>query len=118
MSSPDARDRLLRFLDEHAFDPVLRCSLAHADRREALEDAQACVERLKRQYHARWSAEAIRAQFLHDVHDDVVEKANRELERLGLPTLPRLTRDFLRLSDDLGVGDDAAVWAAGFGGHL
>jgi hypothetical protein len=105
MSCPDARDRLLRFLDEHAFDPVLRAPRARADRREALEDAQACIERIKRRYHEQpQSAEELRAQFLHDVASRVAEKANRELERLGLPTMPRLRRDFLRLSDELGVG--------------
>jgi hypothetical protein len=101
MSPNEARTRLLQFLDERAFAPVLRASREQVDRREALEDAQARADRLKRRYERYASAEEIHAQFLRDVHTPV--KCDRELDRLGLPTLPRLRRAFLRLIEELGV---------------
>lgn len=104
MTPNEVRRYLLQFLDEHFFNPVLTAPLDRADRREELEDAQACSERLRRRYHERCStAEELRLQFIADVAASS-PRVCRELDRLGLPTLPGLRGPFLQLCDTFGVG--------------
>lgn len=98
-----ARRKLLQFLDEHAFNPVLRMPIEWADRREEFEDARLRTERLQRRYHERCAtAASIRGLFLLDLNDGSA-RSDRELHRLGLPTLASLRVAFLELCDALGV---------------
>ncbi len=112
MDAVEVRQLLLQFLDEHAFNPVLTAPVDRADRREPFEDAQLRSERLRRRYHERCrTPEDIRRQFILDVYD-TSSKLDRELDRLGLPTLPALQVAFLALCDALGVGaeEQPAAW--------
>jgi hypothetical protein len=104
MPNDRMRRWLLDFLDEHVFNPILTTSPGRVDRREALEDAQARADWLRRRYYERCpTAAAVRAQFLTDV-GETSNRLDRELDRLGLPTLPGARAQFLALCDQLGVG--------------
>jgi hypothetical protein len=102
--APDARSELLAFLDEHAFAPVLNTPPDRVDRREEFEDAQCHTDRARRRFHACKSAAAIYDSFFAELHDDTAPWVDRELDRLGLPTLRRLQRAFGALCARLGVG--------------
>ncbi len=104
MSQDAARQRLLQFLDEHVFDPVLRFPPDRVDRREEFEDAQARIERTRQSCHACRSADELRSLCLEALESPSSCKADRELDRVGLPTLSRLNGRFLALCDELGVG--------------
>lgn len=99
----EARAQLLAFLDEHAFGPVLKTSPDRVDRREEFEDAQCHTERTRRRFHACPSAAAICERFIAEVHGSSARRVDRELDRLGLPTLGRLQRAFEELCARLGV---------------
>ena len=111
MSQDAARQRLLEFLDEHLFDPVLRMSPDRADRREEFEDAQARTARIKARCHDCGSAQELRRWCLEALASSDGSKVDRELDRLGLPTLGRLARHFLALCDELDVGADEPMLA-------
>lgn len=104
MSQDAERRRMLQFLDEHIFDPVLRTSPDRVDRREAFEDAQVRTERLKARCHACASAGELRRLCIELTAATDGKKAERELDRLGLPTFARLAKPFLTLCEQLGVG--------------
>ena len=107
MANESLRRWLLEFLDEHAFNPVLAASPDRVDRREGLEDAQTRAHWLRRRYHEVCpTAAAVLTQFLRDV-DESSARLDRELDRLGLPTLPAVRAQFLALCTRLGVGDGA-----------
>ena len=100
----DARAELLSFLDEHAFAPVLNTPPDRVDRREEFEDAQCHIERARRGFHACKSAADIHDRFSTELQDDTAPWVDRELDRLGLPTLRSLQRAFDDLCARLGVG--------------
>ena len=112
MAHDAERQRLLDFLDEHIFDPVLRMSPDRADRREAFEDAQARTARIKAWCHACRSAEELRRFCFEVAASRDGSKAERELDRLGLPTFSRLAAHFRALCEQLGVGAREAARAA------
>lgn len=99
----DARAELLAFLDEHAFAPVLQTPPDRVDRREAFEDAQCHTDRARRRFHACQTAAAIVDRFVVELSGDAAGRVDRELDRLGLPTLRRLRRAFDALCERLGV---------------
>ena len=103
MSHVAARQRLLQFLDEHVFDPVLRVSPDRVDRREEFEDAQARAARMKARCHACQTAAELRCWCSAVITSSDGWKVDRELDRLGLPTLGALGRHFLALCDELDV---------------
>lgn len=99
----DVRTELLAFLDEHAFDPVLRTAADRVDRREEFEDAQCYTERARRRFHACASGAAIYDCYVTELHDGTARRIDRELDRLGLPTLRRLQQAFEILCARLGI---------------
>lgn len=101
MPEDGARQRLLQFLDEHIFDPVLRVSPDRVDRREAFEDAQTRTERLKRRCHACRDVEELSRLCLELMRSPDGRNADRELDRLGLPTLTRLSARFGAICEQL-----------------
>jgi hypothetical protein len=111
MTGLERRQRLLDFFDTHVFRPILQASLDRVDRREAIEDAQCRTERRRSQYQACATAEELYAQFFADV-DSSSEKLDRELDRVGLPTLAILRGQFLALCHELGLGTSERPAAA------
>lgn len=107
MTARDARERLVRFLDRRAFEPVLRASpedyASEADRR-LLEDVKSrTVAEQKRYRQGYRTAEDVRTNFMRDLSSEPAKKVHAELRRLKLPALPDLEDDFLDLCDELGV---------------
>jgi hypothetical protein len=103
----NAREKLIQFLDERAFDPILR---ARPDRysgsdRDMLTHVKGATERTKQRYHHDYTdAEEVRDRFRDDLSSSAAQRVQRELERLGLPTLHEIEGDFEDLCRDLGVG--------------
>jgi hypothetical protein len=107
MAARDAREKLVRFLDRRAFEPVLRASpddyASEADRK-ALEDVkERTVAEQKRYRQTYRTAEEVRTNFVRDLSSEPAKKVHAELRRLNLPALPDLEDEFLDLCDDLGV---------------
>jgi hypothetical protein len=107
MATRDARDKLVRFLDRRAFDPVLRASpdaYASAADRRLLEDVQKRTVTEQRRYRQSYrTADEVRENFMRDLSSAPAKKVHAELRRLKLPALPDLEDDFLDLCDELGV---------------
>lgn len=102
----DARDRLIDFLDERAFDPVLEARPSGLDEpeRRMLDDVKSRVRGEKARYHDLFgTASEVRTHFLRDAREQSEGVVGRELSRLRLPRLAELKDEFLRLCDDLGV---------------
>ena len=103
----NARERLVRFLDEQAFDPILRTSPDRysGNDRDKLEHVKGATERTKERYHHDYtSAEEVRDRFRDDLSSSAAQQVQRELEQLGLPTLHDVEGEFEDLCRDLGVG--------------
>lgn len=101
-----AREKLVRFLDQEAFDPILRASPDRysAGDQSKLEYVQSATERTRQRYHDEYaSAEEVRDRFRGDLSSSAAQQVQRELEELGLPTLRDLRDEFEHLCRDLGV---------------
>jgi hypothetical protein len=103
----NARAKLVQFLDQKAFDPILR---ANPDRysgtdKDKLEHIKGATERTQQRYHHDYtSAEEVCARFREDLSSSSAQRVQRELEQLGLPTLHDIEDEFDALCRDLGVG--------------
>jgi hypothetical protein len=103
----NAREKLLRFLDQRAFDPILRASPDRysGNDKDKLEHVKDATERTKQRYHQDYtSAEEVCARFREDLSSSSAQRVQRELEELGLPTLHDIKDEFEALCRDLGVG--------------
>jgi hypothetical protein len=102
----DKREELLKFIDKNAFDRILKASpigLSEKDK-ERLEDIQRKTQNEKEQFHKEYkTAEEVKKNYLSDVHSKAAAKVNKELEQLGLPTLPQFKDEFMELCKKLEV---------------
>jgi hypothetical protein len=103
----DKREKLLDFLDQKAFDPVLRASPSAyrtEHERKMLEDVRQSTESEKRRFHDDYrSARDVRDNFMSDLHSQTGKRISQELDQLNLPSLPKLREEFLDLCNQLGV---------------
>jgi hypothetical protein len=103
----NAREKLVRFLDQKAFDPILRASpdrFSESDR-DKLEHVKGATERTKQRYHDDYTnAEEVRDRFRDDLSSSAAQQVQRELEQLGLPTLHDVEGEFEDLCQHVGVG--------------
>lgn len=93
---------LLKFLDHHVFDPILKASAEgynDADRRK-LKDVQDRTRSEKERFHHYGSAQDILDNYKSDLHSSTAKRVNSELEKLKLPTLPSVKQEFLQLAGD------------------
>jgi hypothetical protein len=102
----NAKDKLVRFLERRAFDPVLK---AKPDRysesqQRKLEDVQRRTETEKDRFEHYGSARDVVINFKRDLDSEPAQKVHRDLEDLGLPTINDLKDEFLKLADELHVG--------------
>jgi hypothetical protein len=105
MASRDAKEKLVRFLEQRAFEPVL-----HADpesyngrERDRLHDAQRRTRTEIDRFRNYGSAQDVVTNFKRDLHSHAAEKVHRELKELRLPAIGDVREDFERLAADLGV---------------
>lgn len=101
-----AKDKLIRFLEQRAFDPVLK---ARPDRyseneRRKLDDVQRRTETEKDRFEHYGSARDVVVNFKRDLDSEPARKVHRELKDLGLPTIVDIEDEFLKLADELHVG--------------
>lgn len=105
-SEEEKRARLIAFLDQMVFDPVLRAdeNKYDEDRKKTLADVKRSTENEKRRFHHDYrSAIAVKHNYLSDLGSRVAEKKNKELEDLGLPRMYQVRDDFLTLCDQMRV---------------
>jgi hypothetical protein len=93
------KTELLNFLDKKVFHPVLNANFGHhseKDRKE-LQKLQQRTEAQKARFHGYDSAERIIEMYKNDISSETERPANARLKDLGLPTLPDIREDFLKL---------------------
>jgi|SRR5579884_1542963 len=94
------KTELLRFLDQHVFDPILHAApdgYSDADRKK-LQDVQDRTRSEKDRFHHYHSAQDIIDNYKDDLHSSTAKRVNSELERLKLPTLPSVEDDFMKVA--------------------
>jgi hypothetical protein len=101
----DARKELIDFIDKKAFDKILKTSPDDYEgkNKEAAEEVIKKTKAEQKKFHGYKSAEEVKKNFLENVHSKPAKKLNKEIEHLGLPTLPQLKEDFEKLADKLEV---------------
>src|SRR3954471_15699084 len=84
-----AKDKLVRFLERHAFDPVLKAKPEHypEPKRRQLEDVQRRTRTEVERFHRYGSARDVVVNFKRDLDSEPARKVHRELKDLGLPTV-------------------------------
>ena len=105
MASKDAKEKLVGFLDRHAFEPVLRAKPdAYPDsKRGKLEDVQRATRSEQDRYHGYGSADEVFRMFRDDLSSEPAQKIHRELKDLDLPTLNDVRGAFEHLAEEVGV---------------
>lgn len=101
----DARAKLVSFLDQKAFEPVLKAraeSYPEAQRGK-LEHVQRATASERERFYEYESAQKVYEMFRDDLSSEPARKINRELRELHLPTLPDVREEFERLAKRLGV---------------
>ena len=91
---------LLKFLDHHVFDPILK---ARADKysdadQKTLQDVQNRTKSEKDRFHHYSGVKEIVDNYKSDLHSSTAKRVNSELEKLKLPTLPSVEKEFLRVA--------------------
>ena len=106
MKDEEKRRKLVEFLDQKAFDPVLRRSADSfsGSQREKFEDVLESTENEKKRFHKKYrTAEEVKQNYLSDLSSQTAKKKNAELEDLSLPRLPQFKDEFLQLCEKLEV---------------
>jgi hypothetical protein len=106
MARENAREQLVRFLDQRVFNEVLGAKDERPGEGETqmLVDAKRRAEADKKRFHHDYpTAEELVKNYLYDLSSDTGKQKSRDLEALGLPSLSGIRYDFLRLCDDLGI---------------
>jgi hypothetical protein len=96
------KTELLRFLDSHVFNPILRAKeedYKESDR-TVLADVQGSTKSEKERFHHYGSAQEVRDNYLSDLHSETARRINKELRRLKLPRLPDVKDEFLKIAGD------------------
>ncbi len=103
----DKKEKLVSFLDQKAFDPILNTSedkYSSDSDKTKFRDVKRSTESEKRRFHDHYqSAQEVKNNYLSDLNSETAKKKNAELRDLGLPRLPQFRDDFLDLCDRLGV---------------
>ena len=108
MSKEETKKKLLDFLDEKAFDPIInrdKGDYDSEDQKKKLEDVKRSTKSEKKRFHNYDSPEEVKENYLNDLNSEPAQKINAELKDLSLPRLPQFKDDFLQLCDKLGVKD-------------
>ena len=71
--------------------------------RENFEDILRKTKNEKKKFQNYKTAEEVNENFLQNVHSKPVQKLDKGIDHLGLPTLPQLKDDFKKLCDESGV---------------
>ncbi len=90
------KEELVRFLDEHVFDRILKAREEQysPSERDDLEYVQKKTETEKQRYHQYSSADEVIRMYQDDLHSDKAESVNSKLKKLGLPRLADVRDQF------------------------
>lgn len=101
----DARKELVDFIDKKAFNKILKASPDDYDgkEKETVEEVIKKTKNEQKKFHDYKSAEEVKKNFMSNVHSKAAKKLNKEIEQLGLPTLPQLKDEFEKLAEKLEV---------------
>jgi hypothetical protein len=102
----DQKHALVRFLETHAFEPVLRAKpdgRSAADQKTLAHVQQATRAEIDRLRHYP-SAQEVVTNVRRDLTSAPAKRVHRELRRLGLPTLDDIRDDFERRAEALEQG--------------
>lgn len=93
-----SKEELVRFLDEHVFDPVLKASEERysGKERDDLKFVQDRTRTEKERYHGYGSADEVKRMYKDDLNSEAARKVNDKLKELGLPRLADLRDQFER----------------------
>ena len=106
MTEEDKRKELIKFIDKKAFDVILKTSAEKykGKEREIFEGILKKTENEKRKFHEVYkTAKDVKKNFLDNVHSKPALKLDRDLEHLGLPTLPQLKDEFMEVCRKLEI---------------
>jgi hypothetical protein len=105
MASDSAKEKLVHFLDQNAFEPVLKARPERFSdtQKRMLDDVQKRTRTEMERFHRYGSARDGVVNFKRDLDSEPAKKVHRELKRLGLPTVNDVERDFLKLAGELHI---------------
>lgn len=111
MTKHDVAHRLIDFLDEHAFGPVLAASPERfpQEKRVALRAAQVETRRERERFGRGASPEEIYRTYHEELAAPAAADLHRRLRELDLPTLEDVRIDFEQMAGDLGVGSSGSL---------
>jgi hypothetical protein len=101
----DTKQKLVDYLEEHAFNPILNADAGDysGSERDKLADVQRATRSEVERYHGYSSAKDVVDNFKDDLSSDEAEKINRELKTLDLPRLCDIQDGFEKLAQQLHV---------------
>lgn len=107
ISGKEKREKLLNFLDEKAFDPIVKISpddYKDGEKRKKAETVKEKTISTQRRYHENYkSAKDVKDNFEADLSSGAANKVHKDLKELGLPILNDFKDDFINLCNDLNV---------------
>lgn len=105
MASQNSKDKLVNFLDRHAFRPVLDAAPGDypESKRDKLAHVQRATEDERERYRQYESAEKVYQMYRDDLSSEAAKEVHRELRQLSLPTLHDVRDEFERLAEEVGV---------------
>ncbi len=97
-----AKQELLRFLDQHVFDPILRASPNKYEEKDQkkLKDVQDRTRSEKERFYGYHDTDQVIENYKRDLHSSTAKRVNKELEQLKLPTLPSVEDEFLKAAGE------------------
>jgi hypothetical protein len=101
----DTRQKLVDYLEEHAFNPILDADAGDysGSERDKLADVQRATKAEIERYRGYGSAQDVVENFKDDLSSDEAEEINRELKTLDLPRLCDVQDGFEKLVRELHV---------------
>lgn len=101
----DAKRKLVDYLDEKAFQPVLRAKPDDypEGNRAKLADVQRATQSEAKRFQEYDSAEKVVDMYRDDLSSSRAKEIHRELRDLGLPTIEQVRDGFEKLAQELGV---------------
>jgi hypothetical protein len=110
MANEDVRLRLLGYLDEHVFEPVLKSRLdgRPQNQHSNLDELQQAALIERERFQSCRSAEDVCQMFEDELRSETVRTQQRQLRELELPTLDDVQLDFRQMADELGIREVSA----------
>lgn len=94
-----SKSELLRFLDQHVFDPILQAKPNSHDEND-LKEVQQKTRAEKERFHNYPSANEVVAMYKDDLSSEKAKPVNAKLKHLKLPILADVKDEFLKLAGE------------------